>query len=417
MPREVFLPGDIMLPRNADMSKWSVIACDQFSSQPEYWQKAESTVGKSISTLRLMLPEAYLETRDPEEEIIKINANMKEYIGSGVFETLSDSYIYIERRLSGGKVRKGILGLLDLEQYDFKPGAPAAVRPTEATVEDRLPPRVKIRERAALEMPHIVIFINDPCQRVIEPLAEMKDTLPELYDFELMQGGGGITGRRVFGRDALSLRERLSEAEIALSLPGAAAPFLYAVGDGNHSLAAAKLYYESIKKSLGSDDGPHPARYCLAELVNLHDDSVEFEAIHRVMFNTDTAAFPEEVSKFTQDLKKAAGDGPEIRMISASGSVPICANWPSSGEMIAAIQKFCDDYVSKHGGKIDFIHGDAAALDMAKRPGCAAVILPKPEKSELYPSIAKSGVFPKKSFSIGHAEDKRYYLECRRINE
>lgn len=420
MGSEVFLPGEILVPGDADMEKWSVIACDQFSAEPEYWEEVEKDVGEAPSTLRLMLPEAYIETRDVGAAIEKINETMIEYLSGGVFKTLSDSYVYIERRLTDGKVRRGLLGVLDIERYDYRADADRDVYPTEGTVEDRLPPRVKVREGAALEMPHILVFIDDEERSVIEPLEKKRDELPGIYDFELMRGGGHISGRRVTGAPADELRRALSalrSPELTAKKYGRGVnPIIYAIGDGNHSLATAKLCWERIKEGLSEKEREtHPARFSLVELVNLHDPAIEFEPIHRVIFDTDQDRFIAEMREF---LKGRAGTAPGshlIRCVAGDAAEDFIVEGLALGGTIKAAQEFCDEYAAGHGGRIDYIHGKDTAEEMARRRGCAGILLPKMEKNELFPSIMASGVFPKKSFSIGHARDKRYYLECRKI--
>lgn len=420
MSKEVFLPGNILLPRDADMEKWSVIACDQFSAEPEYWAEVEKAVGDAPSTLRLMLPEAYLETKDTAAEVGKINGTMARYLEDGIFKTVENSYVYVERRLPDGKLRRGLVGVLDLEAYDYRPGAAAAVYPTEGTIVDRLPPRVKVREGAELELPHILVFIDDAEQSVIEPLAEKTGGLPDLYDFELLSGGGHISGYRVAGEEADAVRQallRLGTPEVAAKKYGAGVkPIVYAIGDGNHSLATAKLCWENLKKTLPESEWEsHPARFSMVELINLHDSSIEFEPIHRAIFDTEPAHFMADMREFWKIRSKGSGEGHPVRFIAGDMAEDFSVTGLTIGEVIGAAQEFCDSYVEKYGGRIDYIHGDETAAEMASRPGCAGVLLPKLEKGELFPSIMASGVFPKKSFSIGHAREKRYYLECRRI--
>ena len=284
----LFIPGDILLPREADMKLWSVIACDQYTSQPEYWDEVDKKVGSAPSTLRLMLPEAYLEIRDCAAETEKINAAMRRYLDEGVFKTVENSFIYVERDLTVGEKRRGLVGLIDLEQYDYSAASTSPIHATEGTVESRLPPRVKVREDACLELPHIIVFVDDPENTMLEGVDEGET----LYDFELMDGGGHIVGKRVFGERA----QRVMSALEALSEPnylekryklGGRAPVIIAMGDGNHSLATAKLCWEQLKKTLTPEQRKnHPARFGLCELVNIHDSSVVFEPIHRVVFGS-----------------------------------------------------------------------------------------------------------------------------------
>lgn len=415
--KKLFTPGDILLPRNVDMGLWSVIACDQFTSMPEYWQDVEKRVGDSPSTLRLILPEAYLELKDSEEETKKINSNMEAYLKGEVFEKLEDSFIYVEREMTVGGVRRGILGLIDLEAYDYAPQSASPVRCTEGTVESRLPPRVRVRKSAPIELPHVVVFVDDPDWTLFRGLEKGE----KLYDFELMDGGGHITGRRVKGEMASSVESSLEALcapeymEERYHLEGRP-PVVIAMGDGNHSLATAKLCWEELKKTLTPEEREnHPARRSLVELVNIHDETIRFEPIHRVLFETDTDSFFTEAEKyFASHDRKGEGTsrfilrrGGQERELSVSGC--------TVGEAIALAQDFCSNYVNQHGGKIDYIHDDDTASDMSDREGCCGILFPPMEKDTLFPSIIRSGAFPAKSFSIGPARDKRYYLECRRI--
>jgi hypothetical protein len=300
----IFSPCDILLPANADMSLWSIIACDQFSSEPGYWKDIENKVGNAPSALRLMLPEAYLGINKPEAEAKKISSAMRDYLKSDVFMTVPDSYIYIERRLPGGKIRKGLLGALDLEYYDYSKGSSSIIRATEGTVEDRLPPRVAVREQASLEMPHIIVFIDDPEDKIIGSLSAKAKECSKLYDFDLLGDGGHISGWQFGGGEATQIKESFSELSDDKALQkkygGAAAdPVLFAIGDGNHSLATAKLCWEGLKKTLPAEElKSHPARFSLVEIINLHDNSVEFEPIHRVIFGTENDDFITEAGKY-----------------------------------------------------------------------------------------------------------------------
>ena len=417
--KRIFDRADILLPNNCDMTKWSVVACDQFSSQPEYWAALEEATADVPSTLHLMFPEAYLETRDQFAEAEKINAEMQRYLDAGVFRTLEHSYIYLERTLASGVVRKGLLGVLDLDAYDYSKDSASPIRATEGTIESRLPPRVRVREGAALEMPHIMVFIDDPVNRVMSQLSQEKDALPELYDFDLSAGGGHIRGWQVSGAAADRLEtalDALADPSVLRARYGDAAPAIYAMGDGNHSLATAKKCWEAIKPTLTeAERETHPARCSLVELVNIHDEAITFEPIHKVLFETDPSAFLEEVGDALAALSGDADTSHTYRLLTAAGERAVTVRGLTIGQIIGAAEDACQNYLSRHGGKIDYIHNDDTAISMGRRNGGAAILLPRMEKSELFPSIVRSGSFPKKSFSIGHAQDKRYYLECRRI--
>lgn len=413
----LFIPGDILLPREADMKLWSVIACDQYTSQPEYWDEVDKKVGSAPSTLRLMLPEAYLEIRDCAAETEKINAAMRRYLDEGVFKTVENSFIYVERDLTVGEKRRGLVGLIDLEQYDYSAASTSPIHATEGTVESRLPPRVKVREDACLELPHIIVFVDDPENTMLEGVDEGET----LYDFELMDGGGHIVGKRVFGERA----QRVMLALEALSEPnylekryklGGRAPVIIAMGDGNHSLATAKLCWEQLKKTLTPEQRKnHPARFGLCELVNIHDSSVVFEPIHRVIFDTDTEGFFAEAKAF---FAANGGEGNSLHnlgLLCGEKRETVQLKGHTIGSVIAVAQRFCLEYIAKHEGRLDYIHDDDTALEMSSRKGCCGLLLPAMDKNELFPSIIESGVFPAKSFSIGPSRDKRYYLECRKI--
>ncbi len=414
---KLFVPGDILLPKNVDMSLWSVIACDQYTSAPEYWDAADNKVRDTPSTLRLILPEAYLETKDTAAETEKINRTMEKYLAENVFDTIENSYIYIERELTVNETRRGLLGLIDLEAYDYHADSVSPIHATEGTVESRLPPRVKIREGASLELPHIVVFIDDPQNRVLGTLGEGE----KLYDFDLMDGGGHITGTRVCGDAAEKVQSELARLaepdylEKRYALNGKA-PVIIAMGDGNHSLATARLCWEKIRESLTRDEMEnHPARYGLAELVNIHDPSIAFEPIHRVLFETDPKSYFEEAKDYFKGVSKQGSTAHKIILAYGGKTEEICVTGLTIGSLIAVSQQFCLEYVNAHGGKLDYIHDDETALEMSRRENCAGLLLPSMDKNELFPSIMDSGVFPAKSFSIGPARDKRYYLECRKI--
>ena len=393
----VFTPADILLPRVDDMTKWSCIACDQFTAEPEYWREAERIVGSEPSTLRLMLPEAWLGVRDSAAETRKIYAAMKDYVNRGIFRTVEDSFVYVERTLPSGAVRRGLVGKLDLECYDWAPGSATPVRATEGTVESRLPARVEVRRGATLEMPHIMVFIDDPENAVIPSAAGGE----ALYDFELMLGGGHIRGSRVTGEAA----ERLTAA---LEAPEGAVRF--AMGDGNHSLAAAKRCWEQIKRNLPESElETHPARYALAEIVNIHDEAVTFEPIHRVLLETVPRGFIEEAA-----ARLPRGKGQAVTLLAGKREMEIETGMPL-GALVALVDELLGDWRREHGGEPDYIHGDEDARALGGRPSSVGVLLPRLEKAELFPYITEHGPYPKKSFSIGHARDKRYYLECRAI--
>ncbi|MBR1497659.1 MAG: DUF1015 domain-containing protein [Oscillospiraceae bacterium] len=411
----LFRRADILLPRGCDMAKWSVVACDQFSAQPEYWEALERQTAGVPSTLHLVLPEAYLSGRDTGAAAETIGAEMRGYMERGLFETFRDSFVYVERSLPSGALRRGLVGVIDLEGYDYAPDSASPIRATEGTVEQRLPPRVLVRERAPLELTHAMVFIDDPENSVLGPLTGARASLPALYDFPLCAGGGHIRGWRVSGPEAGRVDAAL-DALCAARSRGSAAPILFAMGDGNHSIAAAKRCWESRKAALPPRARERdPARWALVELVNLHDPAIVFEPIHRALLGTDPAAFLREAREVFAERYRPGGQTYALRAVTAEAEALLTVPADSIGALIAAAEAFCQDCAARFGGSVDYIHNDEAALALGRRPGGAALLLPRMEKGELFPSVARSGPFPKKSFSIGRAEEKRYYLECRKI--
>ncbi len=403
-----FHPADILLPKeNIDMTKWSVVACDQFTGEPEYWTETERVVGDSPSTLRLTLPEIYLGRPDTAERIAGINKNIESYLAGGTFREYKNSMIYAKRIQSDGKLREGIVGAVDLEMYDYRSGSRSQIRATEATVAERIPPRLKIRENAAIELPHIMILIDDPEKTVIEPLGDKISELHKLYDFNLMQGGGSISGY-LMGENEISavdssLGELLEECEL-----------LFAMGDGNHSLATAKEHYERLKRENPDKDfSDHPARYALCEIVNLHSPALEFEAIHRIVREVDRAHL---LSKMQERLGTSSfGEGQKLTVVTGDKSEEVTIHNPLSKLAVGSLQTFLDEYLREFGGEIDYIHGEDVLKTLAKDENSVGFILSPMGKSDLFPAVIHDGALPRKTFSMGHAEDKRYYLEARRI--
>lgn len=413
-----FKPADILIPNGkTDMSKWAVIACDQYTSEEEYWNKTYTNVGNNVSALNLMLPELYLEDSDVNEKIEKIHSNMEKYLTDGVFDEYKNSMIYIERIQSNGILRQGILGMIDLEEYDFSKGSTSQVRATEATVIERIPPRIKIRDNASLELPHIMILIDDENKTVIEPIEAEKSNLKELYNFELMQGGGKISGYLLDGDkccNIISKLDALGDTDKFKEKYGVSDILLYAMGDGNHSLATAKQYYENLKsQNPDTDFSNHPARYALAEIVNLHSPALDFEAIHRIITDTDTEKL---VSDMADALKLSDVPSEQSFTYVTNGEeTKVYIHKASSNLTVGSLQNFLDNYLSANAGKIDYIHGTDTVKRLASKKNSIAFILPDMTKSELFPTVVKDGALPRKTFSMGHAEDKRYYIECRKI--
>jgi uncharacterized protein (DUF1015 family) len=392
-----FYPCDILLPKS-DFEKWAVVACDQYTSEPEYWQEVEKTIGDKPSAYNIILPEAYLQD-DNSARIEKINKTMNEYIENGVFNTLNDTMIYLEREVTGGKIRKGVVGLIDLDEYSYEKNSTSLIRATEATVLERIPPRVMIRKDASLELPHIMLLIDDPEESVIEPLSEKTDDFTKVYDFDLMQQSGHIKGYALDSKTIALIQESLAKL-----VENSDDKFLFAVGDGNHSLATAKECYNADKQN--------NSKYALVEVVNIHDCSLEFEPIYRVVFGVN----PQELlNDFVNTLggeyqgedaqKFTCVFGNEKREISVKGTGKLS---------VATLQTYLDDYLKKNtSAKIDYIHGEDVVYSLSKADNTIGFIFEGMQKSELFPAIKQDGSLPRKTFSMGHAADKRFYIEAR----
>ncbi|MBQ4424440.1 MAG: DUF1015 domain-containing protein [Lachnospiraceae bacterium] len=416
-----FAPADILLPKDVDMTKWSVVACDQYTSEPEYWEEVENIVGDAPSALRLILPEARLGKPGVEDDIAAINATMTEYLEKDLFTLYPNALIYIERGQSNGRIRHGLIGKLDLESYDFTPGSGALTRATEGTVLERIPPRVKVRRDAPIELPHIMVLIDDDEKLMIEPLAKETDRMQCVYDFELMQGGGHLKGWLLntgqVERMAVGLRH-LASAPVQERKYGLkdAAPLLFAMGDGNHSLATAKQCYEDLKAAHpGEDLSDHPARFALVELVNNHDDALEFEPIHRVLFGVDPEEILAALKAYYPGAYEGEGEGHVLRYVYAGKEGAVTVPHPAMQLEVGTLQSFLDAYKKDHPFEIDYIHGD----DTTKRLGCGenamGFLLPAMGKEQLFKTVMADGVLPRKTFSMGHAQDKRFYTEARKI--
>ncbi|MDD5952609.1 MAG: DUF1015 domain-containing protein [Oscillospiraceae bacterium] len=411
-----FCPGEILIPKE-HLEKWSVVACDQFTSQPDYWKAVEQDVEGYPSSYNLIFPEAYLDTVDFDEKVKSINNTMKQYLREGVFQAYRNSMVYVERTLKSGKIRRGVLGLLDLEEYDYKKGSRSLVRATEATVEDRLPPRVRIRENAFLELPHVLVLIDDPEKKIIEQFEDVKADREKLYDFDLNMDGGHITGYRMKGPDYMKVMHgcdelaKMENFSAKYNLFGRA-PLVFAVGDGNHSLAAAKACYEE-KKRLGMVDRMSPARYALVEVCNLHEDSLEFEAIHRAVFDVDHKKFLSALQSFCE-AQEGRQEAQTFTVLADGKEETITVEHPKHTLAVGTVQDFIDQYIAVNGGRVDYIHGQDVTRDLAAK-GAVGILLPPMAKDQLFPTVIQEGALPRKTFSMGEASDKRYYLECRKI--
>lgn len=424
MKNNIFSPADILIPEGIDLNKWSVVACDQYTSEPEYWEKVSNHVGDAKSTLNIMYPEIYLNEPDFEDRIKKINANMDTYLAEGFLKENTDSFIYVERTLSNGSVRRGLMGKVDLECYDYTKGSTSFIRATEGTVLNRIPPRVKIRENASLEMPHIMLLVDDPDKKIIEPLADKKGDFKVVYDTELMMNSGSIKGYAIdsdakenidnilvsmLNKDNFNKKYSVTDKEI----------LLFAVGDGNHSLATAKACYENYKKEVGEDKAKQSAkRYALIELVNLHDDSLQFEPIHRVVFDIDTNDFIKELSKmYILEISDSIDNPYSFEIVTKDAKMCYSIKNPDMNLTVGCIQKFIDAYLEGKKGYVDYIHGASVVNDLSSKENNLGIILKGMDKSELFKTVILDGALPRKTFSMGEAEDKRFYLETRKIAE
>lgn len=419
---------------DVDLFKWSVIACDQHTSNPAYWEQVETTVGEEPSSLRLIFPEVYLGAADEQERIRHIKERMARYLDDGVVEERDPGFILVRRRTETGLARDGVLLAVDLERYDFAPEAETLIRASEGTILERIPPRVRIREGAPLELPHIMLLIDDPDNAVIGPVVSARESLPQIYDTDLMLGGGHVSG---FAVDEPSLIEHLTASFERIAAPdysgkryGVRTSLLFAVGDGNHSLATAKRVWEDLKAA-GADEQTHPARYALVEVVNIH--SVPFEPIHRVVFGVNREVVAMALSElFEQPPKTASSRGEALQVAQPVGlsdpadraprriallgrdqsqTVPLAGD----GLVHAEVQRALEENLPPEA-EVDYVHGEEEAARLVSDEGAAAVVLPPFDRSALFREVVHNGPLPRKVFSMGHAADKRYYMEARAID-
>ncbi|MGQ9470546.1 MAG: DUF1015 domain-containing protein [Candidatus Aminicenantales bacterium] len=436
---------EVLLPhRDIDLQRWAVIACDQHTSEPEYWEKVAEVVGNSPSALHLIYPEVYLKEKEPEVRIKRIKETMRRYLEEGVF-TSHEGIVYVERTVNHGK-RGGMLLCLDLEQYDYNPGSKTLIRATEGTILERIPPRVKIREAAPVELPHVMVLIDDPEDIVIGPLREKarrrSDALARLYDFDLMLSSGHLTGWLVTDKEVeigvIRALSRLAEPEsfssryqVSVETP----VLLFAVGDGNHSLATAKTIWEKHKQANPSLAlvPDYPLRFTLVEIVNLHDPAIVFEPIHRVLFRVrPTLDLTKEIKSFFGEkiIISAVTDFPEIKrrlkalppgrqgfgVIKEKQFLFAEILEPKSILVVGSLQSFLDDWQKKGGAEaIDYVHGEETVLKLGRQPGNGAFYLPAMDKNLLFKTVIREGILPRKTFSMGEAWEKRFYLEARRL--
>lgn len=433
----------LLLPRTGtDLMKWAVVACDQYTSQPDYWVRVETLVGEAPSTLRLILPEAYLGAPDEAQRIQVIQETMSRYLAEGVLEPQPPGFILVERETARGRTRKGLIAALDLDHYDFNPGAKTLIRPTEGTILERLPPRIRVRENAPLELPHVMVLIDDPEHSVIEPLfAEPQE---RLYDFPLMLDSGRVRGwlahHPLLVQWVVEQLTRLADPAAFAARYGVEGEpvLLYAMGDGNHSFATAKIIWENLKRAASDPVAimNHPARHALVELVNLHDEGLDFEAIHRVAFDVNAGHLLAALGDFlaAQDSTLTVLDSPsweaarrtwlEVQrpdrhtaaFLTRDRCGVLIVERPRLTLPVATLQAFLDPYLQgQPGARLDYIHGESALEQLGRQPGNMGFYLPTLDKGDFFRTVIRDGALPRKTFSMGEADEKRFYLECRRI--
>ncbi len=420
---EVFTSADILLPKKrdgADGTSYACVACDQFTSETDFWEECKKRANQKPSAVNMILPEAYLSIED--SFIPGIHASMNEYLEK-YLEEFGNSMIYLRRTQPDGRIRKGIVGKIDLEYYNYNSNSDSLIRPTEKTVIERIPARVKIRENASIELPHIMLLINDKMQNIIEPLEDKYSSLKKAYDFELMMNAGHVEGYfldDVRKRRITTLLARYSTENYCNNLYRVKSkkPLLFAVGDGNHSLASAKAVYEKLKEKHGNDAKNMPARYALVEFVNIHDSALDFEPIYRIV----KCSSEEEVSELVRYIKKSAiesngdNDSYEITVLHQGLEESIEISKPDKNLPVAFLQEHLDNFSEKHPDTVtDYIHGEESLRKLVHEENSVGFLFKGMDKSDLFKSIIKDGVLPRKTFSMGHALDKRHYLEARKI--
>lgn len=397
----VFKRADILLPvKEIDLNKWSVIACDQFTSDPKYWNDVEKIVGDSPSTLRLILPEAYLGYPEKEKLKVGIEQKMREYLIAGYFYKIPNCIIYIERKLGNGKIRKGLIGMVDLEHYSYLPDVSTKIVSSEGTVVSRLPERADIRRKASMELPHIILFLDDKEDRIINN----RNDSEELYSVSLMQGGGELKAFKLSDSHAEEIEELVTNLSEKSPI---------AVGDGNHSLAAAKIVWEEAKEKLSAEEiETSPLRYALVELQNIYDNAVDIEAIHRVLLNCDAYKAVDEI---VDEMSGESSDGLDIELVYKYGRKQLKTKYTSVSELIEKFDELLKKICDTGKGEIDYIHGENETVCIGSFDNNLGVLLPGVKKEDIFMSLKEFGPYPRKTFSVGEARDKRYYLEAREI--
>lgn len=413
MGKSLFQPCNILLPKTDSYEKWSVIACDQFTSEPQYWEQTRNEIGNCKSTLDLILPEAYL-SKDHSESICAIHDTMNRYLSEDSFKIIENSFIYVERTLLNGDIRPGLIGVIDLEEYSYDKGMESRIRPSEKTVVERIPPRKMVRENAPIEMPHIILFYNDEEDRFTSFIQKRKAALKEVYDFDLIMGGGHISGWAIQGKDADKIKELFSSYQIYIEdecSKHGLNPMILAVGDGNHSLATAKDCWEGLKKQLPKENWEnHPARYAMVEIENIYDKSLQFEPIHRIVQNANTDALLEYLQNTI-----CCENGYPIQWHRQDESGFLYLNVQDGELPLAVFHDALDKWLNDHPGNIDYIHGEQSLLKLAEQKYTVGFLMPEIDKSQFFMDIMQNGVLPRKTFSLGLSQEKRYYLEVRKI--
>ncbi len=409
-------PADILLPDfcAVDGKKWACVACDQYTSEPEYWERVAKNVKDSPSTLNLMLPEVWLGESDMR--VPPIQAAMNKYLSDGVLAEHKSSAVYLERIQSDGKLRRGLVCAIDLDDYDFSVGSSSPIRPTEKTVVERIPPRLAVRRGAPLEMPHVMLLVNDPNDLILSRFAGRE---MNAYSFDLAEGGGSVSAAFVYADEFDELNRSLAvlaDNAVKRAEKNGGAPITIAVGDGNHSLATAKASWQEIRATLTEDEAKnHPARYALVEICNLHEESLEFEPIYRLIENIDVMELANDFEAFAAS-QNGRFPAQTFDMILEGNNVEVVIEHPEYTLPVASLQHFLDEWLKFHPrALIDYIHGEDTLCRLAARDACAGFVFEGMSKSELFPAVEADGTLPRKTFSMGHAADKRYYIECRRI--
>jgi len=446
---------ELLLPAGGmDLEAWAVVACDQFTQDRGYWKQVEDRVGSAPSTLRMVLPEVFLEDGDRAERIAKIRSSMRSYLDSGVFSPPARGIAYIERSTPQQALRRGLVLAIDLERYRWEPSERPLIRATEGTVQERIPPRMEIRRGAPLESPHVLLLVDDDERRLIEGLGERAKARKPRYSTKLMTGAGDIRAwlmdteadfnfiANELERLARKAALRYSDANTETATTGTAAkdvngtkgmgedPFLYAVGDGNHSLATAKAVWDEYKlaHSGEKDIMDHPARWALVEVENIYDDGICFEPIHRVVFGTTADEMLKALSAMKDFKASQVENAEKLETLVAEATVAgtrygltcgtenILMETTVTGLSTDALQPILDAFLAASSKRsIDYLHGADETIRIGKTPGAVGILLPPIGKSDLFSTVARKGPLPRKSFSMGEAIEKRFYLECRAL--